>query len=66
MYSICRGADPGAKLVADGAKPVTREHRLLSWASEMEAQLVSQKQDLRRSRMELVAAQEVRIWLGWW
>jgi hypothetical protein len=53
------GADPGAKMVADGGQPITRENRLLSWASEMEAQLVSQKQDLRRSRMELASAQEV-------
>ncbi|KAL4858279.1 Phosphoglucan [Chlorella vulgaris] len=52
------GADPGAKMVADGGQPITRENRLLSWASEMEAQLVSQKQDLRRSRMELASAQE--------
>ena len=54
-----RGGDPGAKVVADGAKPVTRENRLLSWATEVEAQLVAQRQELRRSRVELMAAQEV-------
>ena len=52
------GGAPGAKLVADGGQPVTREHRLLSWAGEMEAQLVSQRQDLRRAHMELAAARE--------
>jgi len=56
--------------VADGGKPVTRENRLLSWASEMEAQLTTQRQDLRRAHMELAAAREVgvRVWvLGcWW
>ena len=49
---------PGAKLVADGGAAVTRENRLLSWASEIEAQLTSQRQELRRARMELTAAQE--------
>eukprot|EP00887_Chlorella_sp_A99_P007942 scaffold12.g7942.t1 len=52
------GGDPGAKVVADGAAPVTRESRLLSWASEIEAQMSSQRQELRRVRMELAAAQE--------
>lgn len=52
------GGAPGAKLVADGGQPVTRENRLLSWAGEMEAQLVSQRQDLRRAHMELAAARE--------
>ena len=55
-----RGGDPGAKVIADAGVPATRENRLLSWASEMEAQLVSQRQDLRRARMELAAAQQVR------
>lgn len=49
---------PGAQVVAGGAAPVTRENRLLSWASEVEAQIASQRQELRRVRMELVAAQE--------
>ncbi|KAL6780976.1 hypothetical protein ACKKBG_A09260 [Auxenochlorella protothecoides x Auxenochlorella symbiontica] len=52
------GGEPGAQLVADGAKPLTREQRLLSWATEMEASMVGQRQELRRARMELVAAQE--------
>lgn len=60
-----RGGDPGAKVVADSGKPVTRENRLLSWAGEMEAQLVSQRQDLRRARMELASAQQVRHGWGW-
>lgn len=50
--------DPGSKVVADGAAPVTRENRLLSWAAEVEAQMAAQRGDLRRARMELVAAQE--------
>ena len=58
---LCRGGAPGAKLVADGGEPVTRENRLLSWASEMEAQLVSQRQDLRRAHMELAASREARV-----
>lgn len=40
--------------------PTTREGRLLSWAGEIEAQVASQRSELRRARMELVAAQEVR------
>ena len=52
------GGDPGAAVVATGAAPVTREARLLSWATELEAQMSSQRQELRRARMELVAAQE--------
>ena len=47
-------------MVADGGQAVTREGRLLSWASEVEAQLMTQRQDLRRARVELAAAQEVR------
>ena len=50
--------------MADGAKPVTRENRLLTWATEVEAQLVAQRQELRRSRVELMAAQEVRAGAG--
>ena len=49
---------PGAQVVAAGSAPVTRENRLLSWATELEAQVASQRQELRRARMELVAAQE--------
>lgn len=52
------GSTPGAKLVADGAVPVTRENRLLAWATEIEVQMASHKQELRRARMELAAAQE--------
>ena len=55
-----RGGDPGAKVVSDGGPPTTREGRLLSWAGEIEAQMSSQRAELRRTRMELVAAQEVR------
>lgn len=33
--------------------------RLLAWATDIEAQLESQRQELRRSRVELAAAQEV-------
>jgi hypothetical protein len=58
---LCRGGDPGAKVVSDGGPPTTREGRLLSWAGEIEAQVSAQKAELRRARMELVSAQEVRI-----
>lgn len=56
-YKIRLGG-PGTKLVADGSKPMTKEQRLLSWATEMETALLGQRQELRRARMELVAAQE--------
>lgn len=49
---------PGAQVVSPGAAPVTRENRLLAWANEIEAQVSTQRQELRRVRMELVAAQE--------
>ncbi|GAB4813201.1 hypothetical protein N2152v2_000247 [Parachlorella kessleri] len=52
------GGDPGAKVVSDGGPPATREGRLLSWAGEIEAQVATQRVELRRARMELVAAQE--------
>jgi hypothetical protein len=52
------GGNPGAQVLASGAAPVTRESRLLSWATELEAQVAGQRQELRRARMELVAAQE--------
>lgn len=55
---MCRVGAPGAKLVADGSKPMTKEQRLLSWATEMETTMLAQRQELRRARMELVAAQE--------
>jgi len=58
LIKFCRSGSPGAQVVAAGMAPVTRENRLLSWASEIEAQLSSQRQELRRARMELVAAQE--------
>lgn len=57
-FLVCRGGNPGAQVVSAGLAPVTRENRLLSWASEIEAQLSTQRQELRRARMELVAAQE--------
>ena len=47
-------------MVSDGGPPATREGRLLSWAGEIEAQVATQRVELRRARMELVAAQEVR------
>jgi len=52
------GGNPGAQVIAAGATPMTRESRLLSWANELEAQVAGQRQELRRARMELVAAQE--------
>jgi hypothetical protein len=52
------GGNPGAQVLASGSAPVTRESRLLSWATELEAQVSGQRQELRRARMELVAAQE--------
>lgn len=52
------GGNPGAQVIAAGAAPMTRESRLLSWANELEAQVAGQRQELRRARMELVAAQE--------
>ena len=47
-------------MVANG-QSATREGRLLSWADEISALVATQRDDLRRSRMELVAAQEVRV-----
>lgn len=44
--------------MADGGKALTREQRLLSWANEVEAQMVGARQELRRARMELAAVQE--------
>lgn len=49
---------PGSQVVPANSPPVTRENRLLSWATEIEAQVSTQRQELRRVRMELVAAQE--------
>ena len=34
--------------------------RLLNWATDIEAQLGLQRQELKRSRIELASAQEVR------
>jgi len=48
---------PGAAVVADGTQS-TREGRLLAWADGLSSQVESQRHQLRRSRMELVAAQE--------
>ena len=44
--------------MADG-NTNTREKRLLSWADEIAALVSVQRDDLRRSRMELAAAQQV-------
>ncbi|KAH7623690.1 hypothetical protein NADE_008513 [Nannochloris sp. 'desiccata'] len=52
------GGNPGAQVLVSGLAPMTRESRLLSWANELEAQVAGQRQELRRARMELVAAQE--------
>ena len=54
----CRYGQPGAAVVADGQEG-TREKRLLSWADEIAALVSAQRDDLRRSRMELAAAQQV-------
>ncbi|KAK9802867.1 hypothetical protein WJX72_002038 [[Myrmecia] bisecta] len=51
------GGQPGAAVVA-GGHASTRENRLLTWANEIEALVASQRGELRRSRMELAAAQE--------
>lgn len=53
----CRYGQPGAAVVADGLTE-TREKRLLNWAEEIAALVSVQRDDLRRSRMELVAAQQ--------
>ena len=52
------GGNPGAKVVAGGNLPVTREKKLLSWATDLENQVIQQRQELRKLRMELVTAQE--------
>jgi hypothetical protein len=49
---------PGSAVVVRGGPPATREARLLDWASEIEASLGAQRQELRRARLELAAAQE--------
>jgi hypothetical protein len=56
--ALRRHSSPGAAVVANG-QSATREGRLLSWADEISALVATQRDDLRRSRMELVAAQEV-------
>ncbi|CAL8471033.1 g10575 [Coccomyxa elongata] len=48
---------PGAAVVSRGAS-VTRERALLDWANEMETLVTTQRNDLRRARMELAAATE--------
>ena len=45
-------------VVADGQQS-TRENRLTSWADGLASTVEAQRHELRRSRMELVAAQEV-------
>lgn len=52
------GGNPGAKVVSGGNLPVTREKKLLSWATDLENQVIQQRQELRKLRMELVTAQE--------
>ncbi|CAK0782270.1 hypothetical protein CVIRNUC_005612 [Coccomyxa viridis] len=48
---------PGAAVMTKGAS-ASRERRLLEWANDMEALVNTQRNDLRRSRMELAAATE--------
>lgn len=48
---------PGAAVMA-GGKSSTRESKLLAWATDIEAQLGLQRQELRSSRIELASAQE--------
>lgn len=52
------GGNPGATVVSGDNLPVTREKKLLSWATDLENQVIQQRQELRKLRMELVAAQE--------
>ncbi|KAL4458812.1 hypothetical protein ABPG75_013677 [Micractinium tetrahymenae] len=55
------GDAAGVSVIVDGdrgAWPATRESRLVSWANELFQQVASLRQDLRKSRMELVGAQE--------
>ena len=52
------GGSPGAKVMSGGNLPVTREKKLLSWATELETSVIQQRQELRKLRMELVTAQE--------
>jgi len=52
------GGSPGAKVMSGGNLPVTREKKLLSWATELESSVIQQRQELRKLRMELVTAQE--------
>ena len=44
--------------MSGGNLPVTREKKLLAWATELESSVVAQRQELRKLRMELVTAQE--------
>jgi hypothetical protein len=60
MPLSAREGQPGAMVMVNGQKS-TRENKLLSWASEIEALVAVQRDDLRRARMELAAAGEVRI-----
>lgn len=52
------GGNPGAKVMSGGNLPMTREKKLLAWATELETSVVQQRQELRKLRMELVTAQE--------
>ena len=47
-------------VVADGQQS-TRENRLTSWAEGLASTVEAQRHELRRARMELVAAQEVQL-----
>lgn len=57
-FLYLRYGNPGAQVSSPGLKPVTRENRLLAWASELELTMDRQRQELRRVRMELASAQE--------
>ena len=55
---VHRSGQPGATVVADGQQS-TRENRLTAWAEGLASTVEAQRHELRRARMELVAAQEV-------
>ncbi len=49
------------EIVSAGGTVETRESRLLAWAGDLFAQLSSQRAELRRSRLEVAGAKEVRV-----
>ena len=55
-----RYAGPGAKLAVGRDPPGSRDGRLQTWAGDMFGQLASQRQDLRRTRVELAGMQQAR------